>query len=72
MKKSAVIKAGNYDSTKLEDYDLWARMMVSGCKMANIDMILGKNRTGDSMYARRSGKAQVKKVVEIEKKLLRI
>lgn len=72
MKKSAVIKAGNYDATKLEDYDLWARMLISGCKMANIDIVLGKNRTGDSMYARRSGINQVRKVLEIEKKLLRI
>lgn len=70
MKKQSILHAGNYDETKLEDYDLWARMLISGCNMANIPIILGKNRTGNSMYKRRSGIQQVKKVLEIEKKLL--
>lgn len=71
IKKEAIIKAGNYDNTQLEDYDLWARMLINKCEMMNINMILGKNRTGNSMYKRRSGLKQIKKVIEIEKKLLR-
>lgn len=69
MRKQAVLKAGNYSKTKLEDYDLWARMLIGGCKMANTKEILGKNRTGNSMYARRSGIKQVKKILEMEKNL---
>lgn len=70
MKKQAILDSGNYNNTKLEDYDLWARMFISGCCMKNIPVILGKNRTGKSMYKRRSGIKQIKKVLEIEKKLL--
>ena len=70
IKKDALIKAGNYNSVKMEDYDLWARMLLNGCKMENLDMVLGKNRTGKSMYRRRSGIKQVAKAIEIENKLL--
>lgn len=70
MKKDAVISAGNYNDIQLEDYDLWARMLINKCKMMNITLILGKNRTGNSMYKRRSGIKQIQKVIEIEKKLL--
>lgn len=69
MKKEAILKAGNYNRTQLEDYDLWARMLINGCQMANMDAILGKNRAGDSLYARRSGIKQIKKIIEIEKNL---
>ena len=70
MKKDAILKAGNYNSVQFEDYDLWARMLISGCYMENISEVLCKNRTGNSMYKRRSGLKQIKKVIEIEKNLL--
>ena len=71
IKKNAIIKSGNYNMVQLEDYDPWARMLLNGCKMANTDMILGKNRTGKEMYKRRSGIKQIKKILEIEKNLLK-
>lgn len=70
MRKQAVIDAGNYSNVCLEDYDLWARMLIAGCNMMNTDLILGKNRTGKNMYKRRSGIKRIKQIVEIEKKLL--
>lgn len=69
-KKDAVIRTGGYNNVKLEDYDLWARMLINNCLMQNIDQVLCKARTGKSLYKRRSGIKQVKKVLEIEKKLL--
>lgn len=71
MKKEAVIKSGNYNNTQFEDYDLWARMLIDNCKMANIDTVLCKNRTGKEFYKRRSGFKQVKRAIEIERRLLK-
>lgn len=70
MKKEAVIKSGNYSDVALEDYDLWARMLISGCNMQNMDIILGKNRAGKSLYKRRGGIKRIKKQIEIENRLL--
>ena len=70
FKKQAVIKSGSYNDVKLEDYDLWARMLKNNCKMANIDIVLNKMRTGEELYKRRNGIGYVKKVIEIENKLL--
>lgn len=56
FKKSAVIKAGNYQSCPLmEDTYLWARMILSGAKCLNIDESLVYVRIGADMYERRGG-----------------
>lgn len=53
-KKSEVLKAGNYqDWYWNEDYYLWIRMMVAGCKFANLEENLVNVRVGKNMYARR-------------------
>lgn len=70
MKRETVLRIGNYRNVKIEDYDLWARMLINGCKMANMDIVLGKNRTGKTMYKKRSGMKYIRKIVEIENKLL--
>lgn len=69
FKKEAVLKVGNYSDIQFEDYDLWARMLINNCNMMNTNLILGKNRTGYSMYKRRSGIKQINRVLQIEKKL---
>lgn len=71
MKKSAVLKVGNYQNVKFEDYDLWARMLIGNCNMANMDKVLIKFRSGNSMYKRRSGVNQIKAIIQIENKLLK-
>ncbi len=41
FRKSAVLKVGNYSSMRLiQDYELWIRMMNSGCIFANIPLVL--------------------------------
>lgn len=56
FKKSEVLKAGNYqDWFWNEDYYLWIRMMMSGCRFANIPEPLVNVRVGKDMYARRGG-----------------
>lgn len=69
FKKETILKLGGYKNIKLEDYDLWARMVINNCKMENLNEILVKNRTGITMYKKHSGIKYVKDIIEIENKL---
>ena len=61
-KKSAVLKAGNYQSCMLmEDTLLWVNMILSGAKCKNIDESLVYARIGKDMFERRGGFAYFKK-----------
>ncbi len=61
FKKSAVLNAGGYlDWHFNEDYYLWIRMYLKGCKFANINENLVYVRVGEEMYARRGGKEYYK------------
>ncbi|MDE7107728.1 MAG: glycosyltransferase [Clostridiales bacterium] len=56
VKKSDVLEAGGYQSWYCnEDYYLWVRMYLSGCKFYNVQKILSCARV-DSMMERRGGK----------------
>lgn len=56
LKKASVIKAGGYQPFYLyEDYYLWARMFVTGCKFYNIQEPLLYFRTSDEAMKRRGG-----------------
>ncbi|WP_311531243.1 glycosyltransferase [uncultured Anaerococcus sp.] len=70
-KKSAVLKAGNYEHCPLmEDDMMWIRMILAGAKCANIDDYLVYARTGYSMIERRGGWAYFKKYRDARKKIL--
>lgn len=56
FKKSDVLRVGNYQHWHYnEDYYLWIRMMLAGCKFANLSDTLVNVRVGKDMYARRGG-----------------
>lgn len=56
MKKSAVIRAGNYQHRQYyEDYNLWVRMMQNGAKFYNIQEVLYDVRTTEEQLNRRAG-----------------
>ena len=56
FRKKAVEDAGGYKPFPLfEDYYLWTRMYVNGCKFANIPECLVNFRTSPDMYKRRGG-----------------
>lgn len=68
FKKSSVLKAGNYESFyQFEDWYLWVKMYLSGCKFANLNDNLVNVRIFD-MSARRGGKKYYKSC----KRLLKI
>lgn len=56
FRKSEVMRVGNYqDWFWNEDYYLWIRMLLGGCKFANLSDVLVNVRVGKNMYARRGG-----------------
>lgn len=57
MKKESVIAAGSYrpDYLYFEDWDLFNRMLASGCKAGNLDVPLVAVRAGDDFFSRRGG-----------------
>lgn len=56
FKKSSVLKAGNYQPWHYnEDYYLWIRMYLKGCKFYNVQEVLCSARVNEAMYQRRGG-----------------
>lgn len=54
MKKTALIKSGGYRALLfLEDYDLWLRMVASGCTLANMKEPLVFVRVGNGFHLKR-------------------
>ena len=69
-KKSAVLRAGNYQSCLLmEDTLLWVNMILSGAKCLNIDDSLVYARVGKDMFERRGGWSYYKKYKQGRKKV---
>jgi glycosyltransferase involved in cell wall biosynthesis len=71
-KKKSVIEAGNYRHVYglgYEDYDLWVRMLMNGCKAKNIDDFLVHARTGVDMFKRRGNKERLKTALYFRKKM---
>lgn len=72
FRKKAVMKAGNYqDWFWNEDYYLWVRMMMAGCKFANIPDVAVNVRSGSGQYARRGGKKYFNSEIGIKKMMLK-
>lgn len=71
FRKESVLKAGNYqDWFWNEDYYLWVRMMMAGCKFANIPDVAVNVRSGSDQYARRGGKKYFDSEIGIKKLML--
>lgn len=73
VRREAVLKAGNYKRVDpMEDYDLWARMLVNGSKLANIPQVLAKVRGGEKMYARRGGWKNAHEEIRLQRQFLEL
>lgn len=71
FRRSEVLRAGNYQTWFWnEDYYLWIRMMLAGCKFANLPETLVHVRVGKDMYARRGGIEYFKSEAKIQKFML--
>ena len=71
FKKSAVLRAGNYQPCPLmEDSYLWARMLQSGVHCRNLSDTLVSVRVGTDLYARRGGWRYFQKYREGRRRIL--
>ncbi len=69
-KKSEVLNVGNYQPCpNFEDYYLWARMLNSGTKAANLETPLVNARAGAGMISRRGGFKYITSEWAFQKKL---
>lgn len=67
LKKSALEKAGGYRKCMLaEDYDLYVRMIMSGCIFYNFSQPLVYVRVSPDFYERRGGIKYLKKVISFK------
>lgn len=60
MKKEALQRCGGYESLLLlEDYYLWLKMMVAGCRLANLNETLVYVRIGNDFHKKRGAVTRV-------------
>lgn len=70
MRRQAVMKAGGYQPQSLfEDYYLWGRMLMAGCRFHNLQQSLLLFRRSPEMIHRRGGLAYVGHEVKLFRKL---
>ncbi len=72
MKKSCVLAAGNYTAAYLhEDYDLFLRMLMNGCRGYTVKEPLVSVRVSDDFYARRGGFGYLRQLLRFNWKAYR-
>jgi glycosyltransferase involved in cell wall biosynthesis len=72
FEKEAALHAGNYRAVdRMEDYDLWVRMLLDGATFANIPEVLVKVRAGEEMYGRRGGLEYAREEIRTQVELYR-
>jgi glycosyltransferase involved in cell wall biosynthesis len=70
FRRAAVLAAGSYRSCMgFEDYDLWARMLMRGCRMHNLNDVLVYVRCGNGMQVRRGGLAYANQEMRLQRLL---
>ena len=71
-RKSAILEVGSYEDVNyFEDYYLWCKILKK-YKGYNIQKVLVDVRAGNSMLKRRGGFSYVKKMINFEKKILKL
>ena len=61
FRRDDILKIGSYRHIPyIEDYELWVRAIINGCKLANIDEVLVHARIGNGMVKRRGNKQYIK------------
>ena len=72
-RREVVRAVGGYtDFALMEDYLLWAKMLVAGARVANVAEPLVRYRVGAGAYARRGGLAQLRAELRLQWKVRRI
>lgn len=72
-RRDLVREVGGYTDFRLmEDYLLWARLILAGARVANIAEPLVKYRVGAGAYARRGGLGQLRAELALQRQFRRI
>ncbi len=73
-RKDSVLAFGGYDVrfTGIEDYHLWAKMLMGGSMMGNLPEILVFVRTSNDLYRRRGGLHYARVELLLEREFLRM
>jgi glycosyltransferase involved in cell wall biosynthesis len=73
FRKQSVLNAGGYQHFPLfEDYYLWVRMLMNGCKMYNLQESLLFFRSSQEMFKRRGGRDYAKTEIKLNRLFLDI
>jgi glycosyltransferase involved in cell wall biosynthesis len=73
FRKASVLAAGNYQSCPgFEDYDLWARMLMQGAQIRNLEDVLVNARVGNSMQQRRGGFRYLQEEARLQYRFLKM
>lgn len=70
-RRDAFLDVGYRDVLRMEDYDLWGRMLASGKTLANIPEALVLARAGE-MYERRGGLEYAREEFRLQREFMRI
>jgi O104-antigen biosynthesis beta-1,3-galactosyltransferase len=66
FRKASALSAGNYRPLLgFEDYDLWARMLMTDHHLHNLDQVLVYARCGNGMQGRRGGISYLKQEIDL-------
>ena len=72
-RRELVQAVGGYtDFALMEDYLLWAKMIVAGARVANVAEPLVRYRVGAGAYARRGGLAQLRAELAVQRRFRRL
>ena len=73
FKKEIVLKAGNYRAFhRVEDYDIFARIVACGAKSMNVQEFLSYMRIDKNYYRRRGGVKLAKSIVRLKKEIRKL
>jgi Fe2+ transport system protein FeoA len=73
FRKGSVLAAGNYQSCfGFEDYDLWARMLMRGRRLHNLQDVLVYVRCGNGMQRRRGGLTYLREEAALQHRFMKM
>ena len=73
FRRQSVLDAGNYQPMLwFEDYELWARMLLSGCRIQNLSRVLVRAHADSDYFERRGGLRYLKQEFKLAGKLRQI
>lgn len=72
-RRDLVLAVGGYtDFARMEDYLLWAKLILAGARVANVAEPLVRYRVGAGAYSRRGGLEQLRTELDVQRRFRRL